>query len=47
MNYTALCKDVLGFQPTRQVGVAEGFVDFVLPEHMVARAPAFIPSVSL
>jgi hypothetical protein len=30
--FTALCKDVLGFQPTRQVGVMEGFVDFVLPE---------------
>jgi hypothetical protein len=26
--FTALCKDVLGFQPTRQVGVAEGYVDF-------------------
>ncbi|PYK58600.1 MAG: hypothetical protein DME21_15355, partial [Verrucomicrobia bacterium] len=32
--FTALCKDVLGFQPTRQVGVAEGFVDFMLPERM-------------
>jgi hypothetical protein len=30
--FTALCNDVLGFQPTRQVGVAEGFVDFILPE---------------
>ena len=30
--FTALCKDVLGFLPTRQVGVMEGFVDFVLPE---------------
>ena len=30
--FTALCKDVLGFQPTRQVGLMEGFVDFVLPE---------------
>jgi hypothetical protein len=32
--FSALCKDVLGFQPTRQVGVAEGFVDFMLPERM-------------
>jgi hypothetical protein len=30
--FTALCNDVLGFLPTRQVGVMEGFVDFVLPE---------------
>jgi hypothetical protein len=30
--FTALCKDVLGFEPTRQVGVREGFVDFILPE---------------
>jgi len=32
--FTALCLDVLGFQPTRQVGVAEGYVDFMLPERM-------------
>ena len=32
--FTALCKDVLGFQPTRQVGVMEGFVDFMLPERL-------------
>ena len=32
--FTALCKDVLGFQPTRQVGVMEGYVDFMLPERM-------------
>jgi hypothetical protein len=32
--FTALCQDVLGFQPTRQVGVAEGYVDFMLPERM-------------
>jgi len=32
--FTELCKDVLGFQPTRQVGVMEGFVDFMLPERM-------------
>ena len=32
--FTALCKDVLGFQPTRQVGVMEGFVNFMLPERM-------------
>jgi len=30
--FTALCKDVLGFQPTRQVGNREGWVDFMLPE---------------
>jgi hypothetical protein len=30
--FTALCNDALGFQPTRQVGVMEGFVDFILPE---------------
>lgn len=32
--FTALCKDMLGFEPTRQVGVREGFVDFMLPERM-------------
>ena len=30
--FTALCKDVLSFQPTRQVGTGEGWVDFMLPE---------------
>ncbi|HEY9175949.1 MAG TPA: hypothetical protein VI136_27020 [Verrucomicrobiae bacterium] len=30
--FTALCKDLLGFEPTRQVGVREGYVDFMLPE---------------
>lgn len=30
--FTVLCEDVLGFHPTRQVGVKEGFVDFILPE---------------
>ena len=30
--FTALCKDVLGFQPTRQVVSSESWVDFVLPE---------------
>jgi hypothetical protein len=30
--FTALCKDVLGFLPTRQVVSSEGWVDFVLPE---------------
>ena len=29
---TALCKEVLGFEPTRQVGAREGWVDFMLPE---------------
>jgi hypothetical protein len=28
--FTALCKDVLSFQPTRQVGSGEGWVDFML-----------------
>ena len=32
--FSALCKDVLGFEPTRQVGVREGYVDFMLPERM-------------
>jgi len=32
--FTELCKDTLGFQPTRQVGSGEGWVDFVLPERM-------------
>jgi len=32
--FTALCKDVLDFQPTRQVGSGEGWVDFMLPERM-------------
>ena len=30
--FTALCKDVLNFQPTRQVGNREGWVDFMLPD---------------
>ena len=30
--FTALCEDVLGFHPTRQVGLKEGWVDFILPE---------------
>jgi hypothetical protein len=30
--FTALCKDVLSFQPTRQVGSGEGWVDFMLPD---------------
>ena len=30
--FTELCKDILGFQPTRQVGSGEGWVDFMLPE---------------
>ncbi|MGO8696241.1 MAG: Eco57I restriction-modification methylase domain-containing protein [Limisphaerales bacterium] len=30
--FTALCKDVLGIVPTRQVGAREGWVDFMLPE---------------
>ena len=30
--FTALCEDVLGFHPTRQVGLREGYVDFILPE---------------
>lgn len=29
---SALWKDVIGVEPTRQVGVSEGFVDFMLPE---------------
>lgn len=28
----AICKDVLGFEPTPQVGLREGFVDFILPD---------------
>ncbi len=32
--FTALCKDVLDIQPTRQVGSREGWVDFMLPERM-------------
>src|SRR5262249_8849691 len=32
--FTEICKDVLGFHPTRQVGVTQGFVDFMLPEPM-------------
>ncbi|HTA95252.1 MAG TPA: N-6 DNA methylase [Verrucomicrobiae bacterium] len=29
---SALWKEVIGVEPTRQVGVSEGFVDFMLPE---------------
>ena len=32
--FSALCKDVLRFEPTRQVGSGEGWVDFILPERM-------------
>jgi len=32
--FTALCKDVLEIQATRQVGSGEGWVDFMLPERM-------------
>jgi len=32
--FTALWLDVLGLQPTRQVGVMEGFVDFMVPERL-------------
>ncbi len=32
--FTALWKDLFNVQPTRQVGVAEGFVDFMVPERM-------------
>lgn len=30
--FTALCKDILRIQPTRQVGSGDGWVDFILPE---------------
>jgi hypothetical protein len=30
--FTALCADVMGFEPTRQVGLREGYVDFMLPD---------------
>jgi hypothetical protein len=30
--FTALCKDVLRLQPTRQVGARQGWVDFILAE---------------
>jgi hypothetical protein len=30
--FSALCKDLLGFLPTRQVGLTEGYVDFMLPD---------------
>jgi hypothetical protein len=30
--FSALCKDLLGFLPTRQVGLTDGFVDFMLPD---------------
>jgi len=37
--FTELCKDLLGFQPTRQVGLHEGFVDFMLPDPMGTPVP--------
>jgi hypothetical protein len=37
--FTALCKDVLDIQPTRQVGVTEGFVDFMVPERLGTPLP--------
>lgn len=30
--FTALSQDLLGIHPTRQVGLREGYVDFILPE---------------
>jgi hypothetical protein len=30
--FVALCREVLGLEPTRQVGLREGYVDFMLPE---------------
>ena len=30
--FTALCADVMGLEPTRQVGLREGYVDFMLPD---------------
>ena len=32
--FIALWKDILEKQPTRQVGVTEGFVDFMVPERL-------------
>lgn len=37
--FIALCKDVLDLQPTRQVGVTEGFVDFMVPERLGTPLP--------
>jgi hypothetical protein len=37
--FTALWKDVLEQQPTRQVGVTEGFVDFMVPERLGTPLP--------
>jgi hypothetical protein len=37
--FTALCQDLLGFQPTRQVGLQEGYVDFMLPDPMGQPVP--------
>jgi len=37
--FSALCKDVLGFLPTRQVGSGEGWVDFMLPERLGTPLP--------
>ena len=30
--FVALCREVLELEPTRQVGLREGYVDFMLPE---------------
>ncbi len=37
--FNALSKDLLGFEPTRQVGLREGFVDFMLPDPMGQPVP--------
>jgi hypothetical protein len=37
--FTELCNDVLGVHPTRQVGLREGFVDFMLPDPMGEPVP--------
>ena len=43
--FVALCKDVLRFQPTRQVGTMEGYVDFMLPEPTGQHVPLELKSL--
>jgi hypothetical protein len=43
--FVALCRDILEVAPTRQVGVAEGYVDFMLPERTGEPIPLELKSL--
>lgn len=43
--FVALCRDILDVSPTRQVGVAEGYVDFMVPERTGEAIPFELKSL--